>query len=207
MTIFERVKSVVRFILRMDITLLVLVTCLFSFSIYAIHYIGIEAGGSFEAYAKKQFVWVCIGFVLMLVIASVDYEWIGVNSWVFYILGLLLLLLVLIPGIGKEINGARSWIPMPGGATIQPSEIAKPCTLVALAWYASRPRVLLHEFTKLIPVVLIAGGPVILIGLQPDFGSALVFIPLTAVVLLVAGCKMRYLTYPIFMALVLTPIM
>ena len=118
----------------------------------------------------------------MLVVASVDYEWIGENSWVFYILGLLLLLLVLIPGIGKEINGARSWIPLVGGTTIQPSEMAKPCTLVALAWYASRPRVLLHELTNLIPVVLIAAGPVVLIGLQPDFGSALVFIPLTAVV-------------------------
>ena len=206
MSIYESLKAVVRFVLRMDIPLLILVTCLFSFSIYAIHFIGGEAGGPFEAYAKKQFLWVCVGFGLMLAIAYVDYEWIGVNSWVFYVFGLLLLTAVLIPGIGKEINGARSWISMPG-FTIQPSEIAKPCTLVALAWYASRPRVLLNEFTKLIPVVLMAGGPVVLIGLQPDFGSALVFIPLTAVVLFVAGCKRRYLTYPILMAVILTPIM
>ena len=206
MTLWDRIKSVFNFILKMDLVLIALVMTLLSFSVFVIYHIGVEAGGGLRAYAFKQVLWIAVGFVLMIAIAYVDYEWIGTHSWIFYIIGLLLLTLVLIPGVGMEINGARSWIKFPG-FTIQPSEIAKPCTIVALAWYASRPRVLLNELTNIIPVVLLAAGPVFLIGLQPDFGSALVFIPITAAVLFVAGCKIRYLAYPLLMAVILTPVM
>ncbi len=206
MTLWERIKAVSRFIMKMDLVLIALVMILLSFSVFVIYHIGLEAGGGLRAYAFKQVLWIGLGFILMIAIAYVDYEWIGTHSWIFYIFGLLLLTLVLIPGVGMEINGARSWIKLPG-FTIQPSEIAKPCTIVALAWYASRPRVLLNELTNIIPVVLLAAGPVFLIGLQPDFGSALVFIPITAAVLFVAGCKVRYLAYPLLMAVILTPVM
>jgi rod shape determining protein RodA len=206
MTFWDRVKEVANFILKMDLLLIAIVMALFSFSIFVIYHVGIEAGAGFKDYALKQTVWFALGLIIMVVIAYVDYKWVGDHAWMFYMLGLLLLTLVLIPGIGKEINGAQSWIALPG-FTIQPSEIAKPCTIVALAWYASRPRVLLAELTNVIPVVLMAGVPVILIGLQPDIGSALVFIPITAAVLFFAGCKKRYLVYPIFMAAILTPVM
>lgn len=206
MTLWDRIKAVCRFIMKMDLVLIALVMTLLSFSVFVIYHIGIEAGGGLRTYAYKQVAWIIVGFFLMVLIAYVDYEWIGTHSWIFYIFGLLLLGLVLIPGVGMEINGARSWIKFPG-FTIQPSEIAKPCTIVALAWYASRPRVLLNEITNIIPVVMLAAGPVFLIGLQPDFGSALVFIPITAAVLFVAGCKIRYLAYPLLMALILTPVM
>ena len=206
MTLWDRIKAVFRFVMKMDLVLIALVMTLFSFGIFVIYHIGQEAGGSLEFYAIKQAVWVAVGFVLMIVIAYIDYEWFGTNSWIFYLIGIFLLAVVLIPGIGKEINGARSWISFPG-FTIQPSEIAKPFTIIALAWYASRPRVLLAELTNVIPVVLLAAGPVFLIGLQPDMGSALVFIPITAAVLFFAGCKVRYLTYPLLMAAILTPVM
>ena len=105
-----------------------------------------------------------------------------------YLGGLILLSFVFIPGLGWEVNGARSWIKLPG-FTIQPSEIAKPCTITALAWYASRKRVLLNQLTNIIPVVLLAAGPMALIALQPDDGSMLVFIPILATVLLSLGVK------------------
>ena len=119
----------------MDIPLLILVLSLFAFSIFAIRHVGIEAGGVIRTHWWKQALFVGLGLGVMLVIACVDYAWIGKNSWVFYLFGLFMLTLVLIPGIGGVTNGARSWIPV-FGFTIQPTEIAKPCTLVALAWYA-----------------------------------------------------------------------
>ena len=206
MTLWDRIKSVFNFILRMDLILIFLVMSLLSFSVFVIYHIGLEAGGGLANYYIKQMLWIGVGFVLMVGIAYIDYEWIGVHSWMFYVFGLILLTLVLIPGVGMEINGTRSWIKFPG-FTIQPSEIAKPCSIVALAWYASRARVLLNQLTNIIPVVLLAAGPVFLIGMQPDFGSALVFIPITATVLFVAGCKVRYLAYPLLMAVILTPVM
>jgi rod shape determining protein RodA len=207
MTLWERIKTVFKFILKMDLVLIVLVMSLLSFSVFVIYHVGVESGGDLQKYWIKQVVWICLGFVLMVAIAYVDYGWIGQQSWMFYLFGLFLLILVIIPGVGKEINGARSWISFPGlsSITIQPSEIAKPCTIVALAWYAAQPRVLLHQLTSILPVILLAALPVFLIGLQPDFGSALVFIPITATVLFVAGCKIRYLTYPLLMAAILTP--
>ena len=206
MTLWERIKAVTGFIMKMDLLLLFLVMTLLSISVFVIYHIGAQAGGGLTTYYQKQILWVAVGFVLMVAIAYIDYSWIGQNSWILYLLGLGMLTLVLIPGVGLEVNGAKSWIKLPG-FTIQPSELAKPCTIVALAWYASRKRVLLNQLTNIIPVVLLAAGPIFLIGLQPDFGSALVFIPITATVLFVAGCKVRYLAYPLILAIVLTPIM
>ena len=155
----------------------------------------------------KQAVWVAVGFVLMIVIAYIDYEWFGTNSWIFYLMGIFLLAVVLIPGIGKEINGARSWISFPG-FTIQPSEIAKPFTIIALAWYASRPRVLLAELTNVIPVVLLAAGPVFFNWLTARYGAqrSFSFLSLQPFFSLLA---VKYGTShtPLLMAAILTPVM
>jgi rod shape determining protein RodA len=82
-------------------------------------------------------------------------------------------LLVLLLIFGKEINGAKSWFGFVGG-TLQPSEFAKIGTALALAAYLNSKR---HDLTKLeiVPALLIILLPVILIILQPDWGSALIF--------------------------------
>ena len=177
MSLWDRIKAVSKFILKMDLILLSLIIPLLIFSVFVIYNIGIQAGGILENYWWKQIIWICGGFVLMLIMAYIDYDWIGQNSWMVYVGGLFLLTLVFIPGLGLEVNGARSWIKLPG-LTIQPSEMAKPCTIAALAWYATRKRVLLNQLTNIIPVVLLAAGPMALIALQPDDGSMLVFVPI-----------------------------
>jgi rod shape determining protein RodA len=123
----------------------------------------------------KQFVWIVATLVLAVFIAIIDNRFYFFFSWFIY--GFMMLLLILVLFLGKEINGARSWFEI-GGITFQPSEFAKFGTTLSLAAYLSERR---HELTKLkviIPALAIIFFPVLLIAIQPDWGSSIVFLAL-----------------------------
>ena len=96
-----------------------------------------------------------------------------------YALSILLLILVLF--IGKKIGGARSWFGL-GGFSLQPSEVGKFATALMLAFYARLPRKTMKNWRDRILGVSILGVPGILIALQPDMGSTLVYLSLIFVV-------------------------
>ena len=87
MSLWERIKTVFRFILKMDLLLLSLIIPLLIFSVFVIYNIGIQAEGSLENYWWKQIIWICGGFVLMVIIAYIDYDWIGQNCGWFILVG------------------------------------------------------------------------------------------------------------------------
>ncbi len=123
----------------------------------------------------KQFIWILAAIVLAIVVVSVDSRFYSLFAWVIYGFVVLLLLSVLI--FGKEINGAKSWFEI-GGFSLQPSEFAKFATALALASYLSGGR---HDLTR--PAAFMQASalivlPAILIVLQPDMGSSLVFFAL-----------------------------
>lgn len=120
----------------------------------------------------KQLMWIGAAAVLALVIMLLE-----VNFYVFFsyiIFGLLMFLLLLVPFIGKEINGARSWFQL-GPIAFQPSEFAKFATALALARYMSSYGFKLQKPKSLITIAAIIFGPVVFILLQNDTGSALVY--------------------------------
>ena len=120
----------------------------------------------------KQFVWIIATLVLAIFVVIIDSRFYIFFAWVIY--GLLMLLLVLVLVLGKEINGARSWFEF-GPVNFQPSEFAKFATALALASYLNKRR---HELTRLkviIPAVAIILLPALLITLQPDLGSTIIF--------------------------------
>ena len=119
----------------------------------------------------KQFIWIIAALVLAVFVVIIDSRFYLFFSWFIY--GSTMFLLVLLLIFGKEINGAKSWFGFVGG-TLQPSEFAKIGTALALAAYLNSKR---HDLTKLeiVPALLIILLPVILIILQPDWGSALIF--------------------------------
>lgn len=120
----------------------------------------------------KQLMWIGASVVLALTIMMLE-----VNFYVFFsyiIYGLLLLLLILVLVIGKEINGARSWLAI-GGFTIQPSEFAKFATALALSRFMSTFGFKIHRLKSLVTIAAIIFVPVVLILLQNDTGSALVY--------------------------------
>src|ERR671915_39917 len=80
-------------------------------------------------------------FVAMLAIAFTDYRKLLQLAPAFYLFGLILLVIVLIPGIGLKINGQRAWIKVPGIGQFQPSEFVKVTTAMMLARYFGKHRI------------------------------------------------------------------
>jgi rod shape determining protein RodA len=125
-------------------------------------------------YWKKQLIGLGVSGLVLLTVAFTDYRKLVNIAPLFYAFGLLLLVLVLIPGIGLKINGQRAWIGVPGLGQFQPSEFMKIPTVLMLARYFGRPRASALTFRETLAGVGILALPVGLIMLEPDAGQALV---------------------------------
>ncbi|MBT6006487.1 MAG: rod shape-determining protein RodA, partial [Prolixibacteraceae bacterium] len=120
----------------------------------------------------KQIIWISAALIIGFVILLIE-----TNFYVFFsyiIFGILVFLLILVLFVGTEINGAKSWFIL-GDFGIQPSEFAKFATGLALARYMSSFGFKIQRFKSLITIVVIVFLPTILILLQNDTGSALVY--------------------------------
>lgn len=134
-----------------------------------------------------------IGLVAAFVVSLLDYGRIARWSLVAYWASVLLLIFVLIPGIGSDNGwGAMRWIEV-GPLQFQPSEFAKLAFLFSLANYLSRPTGELSSPFIVGKALAMALLPFTLIAVQPDLGSAAVFLPVAFVQLLVAGAPRRFL--------------
>jgi rod shape determining protein RodA len=141
-------------------------------------------------FATRQLIALVVGLVAMAAVALFDYRYLRAYAAVLYLGSLVLLALVLTP-LGVEVNGAQAWLAF-GGFQFQPSEMAKVAVIVAIA-------ALLHErrddpglMSVLLSLAILA-PPLGLIMLQPDPGTASVFLFTAFVLLLVAGIQMRWL--------------
>jgi rod shape determining protein RodA len=158
-----------------------------------------------ETYWVKQLIGLGIGLIAMLAIAFTDYRKLLHLAPAFYIFGLVLLVIVLIPGIGLKINGQRAWIKVPGIGQFQPSEFVKVTTAMMLARYFGKNRVQVLSLKEMIVGGLILALPCALILLEPDVGSVLTYIPILAVVLFLSGVKLRLVIASVVIAVVLIP--
>ncbi len=120
----------------------------------------------------RQLVWIGISLLAGLVIITLDHKFIEAVSYLGYAVSILLLILVLF--IGKEVNGARSWIIV-GGQAIQPSEFAKFTTILALAKFMSAQNFSFSNNKHLFTAAAIVLIPALVIIAQNDTGTALVF--------------------------------
>ena len=121
----------------------------------------------------KQLMWIGISIVVFLIITLVDSRLYEKLAYTFYAIGMLLLIGVLLGG--NEIKGARSWFVI-GGISFQPSETAKYVTALAVAFYLSRPGIKIGNFKPKLMMFLMIALPGILIAVQPDPGSTLVYL-------------------------------
>lgn len=123
----------------------------------------------------KQFLWIAASLILAIFIVIIDNRFYFFFSWFIY--GTCMLLLILVVIFGKEINGAKSWFEF-GSISLQPSELAKFGTSLALAGYLNTRRQDLTQMSVMVPASSIILFPAMLTMLQPDMGSALVFFSL-----------------------------
>lgn len=157
--------------------------------------------------ALKQAASLGVGIGGAVLIALPHYRVLGVASWVLLGVSLALMVFLLVPGVPTSIvrarNGARSWIDL-GPVDLQPSELAKIAYVLALGWYL-RYRENHRTVVGLLPPALITGLPVALIMLQPDLGTASLFIPALFAVLVAAGAKIKHLAIIVLIAAMAAP--
>ncbi len=147
-----------------------------------------EYGSSFH-YLKAQAIWIILGISTMITMTFFDYKRLYKVALPFVVVSIVLLLLVLIPGIGSKIGGARRWIDL-GFFSLQPTEFAKIGTIIYLAsWFMHKEKGRFFSFLFFIGIIL---G---LIMLQPDMGSAMIIFGLSVVIYFLAGTELRYLLF------------
>jgi rod shape determining protein RodA len=143
-----------------------------------------------ETFWQKQLIGLAIAMVAMIAISFSDYRWLVEIAPILYIFGLLLLVVVLVPGVGMKINGQRCWIKLPVAGQFQPSEFVKIPVVLMLARYFGKHRTGMLTWKELIVGCVILGLPMGLILLEPDVGQAITYVPLLAVVLFLSSVRM-----------------
>ncbi|HEX8707154.1 MAG TPA: FtsW/RodA/SpoVE family cell cycle protein [Pyrinomonadaceae bacterium] len=158
-----------------------------------------------ETYWQKQLIGLGIALVAMIAVAFTDYRKFVNIAPAFYIFGLVLLAIVLIPGIGMKINGQRCWIKLPLVGQFQPSEFVKIPTVLMLARYFGRRRQTALTIKETIVGLMILALPLGLIMLEPDVGQAITYLPLLGVVLFLSSVRMSLVVGAVVLSLVAAP--
>ena len=163
----------------------------------------IRSGGSVGT-LKIQIVAFILGIIGILVILLIDYKSFGDNYMLVYGTNIFLLVLVLV--IGFTTKGTKGWIDL-GPVNMQPSEIVKLGYILTFAKYLEKRKDSLNKLTGVLPAFLHLGIIVGLILLQPDFGTALVFIFISIFMLFAAGINYKIVAGAFGAFLVSLPIM
>ena len=150
----------------------------------------------FARYAHTHFLvrhtmWLCVSFVAALIAFQIPVaRWEKLAPWLF-VVSLLLLIAVLIPGIGKGVNGARRWIAL-GGFTFQPSEVAKLAVVLYAANYMVRKmEVKEHFFRAVAPMGMAVAVVGVLLLAEPDMGAFMVIAVIAMGILFLGGVNAR----------------
>jgi rod shape determining protein RodA len=143
----------------------------------------------------RQLAWAFFGIIALLMVDYNDVRFIRDKTYIFYAIGILLLVAVLI--FGKKIAGQTSWMKI-GFISFQPSEIAKMATILALARFLSDDDTNIRSMRHLLIALAISFVPVLLIMLQPDMGTMLTFLPLIATMFIMAGFDIYILMLIVF---------
>lgn len=140
----------------------------------------------------RQFCYLCAGFVLALVVMRIDTSVWEKYSMPMLLVCLLLLFLVLIPGIGRVVNGSRRWLSF-GPIGIQVSELAKLTMIFYVAGYLVRQKKSIGQsIVGFIKPMIVLGLFSILLLMEPDFGATVVISGTVMAMLFLAGVKFRY---------------
>jgi len=144
-------------------------------------------------FLKKQFFWAVLGVACLWAALRVDYRRLERLVVPLLAASFVLLVLVLVPPFGQEINGTRRWFRA-GPVSFQPVELAKLSLLLYLAAFLTRRQEAMASFSRgLLPLLLVAGGMAGLTMLQPDMGNALVLVILTLALAYLGGARVSHM--------------
>jgi cell division protein FtsW len=142
-------------------------------------------------FLKRQLLWFSLGFIALLIFQEIDYRVYKKFTKLMLLASFVLLILVLIPGVGKSVKGSVRWLSL-GGVSFQPSEFIKVFVVIYLVKIFSQERKENYVASLLIPV-LITAVIFVLILMQPDFGTAVDLLIVTVFILFVSGFPLLYI--------------
>ena len=179
------------------ILLLIGMVMVYSASI-AIAEVGRYTGNHPSYFLVRHGVFLVIGLVAAAFVFQVPLAtWQHLAPWLF-VAGFVLLALVLIPGIGREVNGARRWLPL-GIVNLQPSELMKLFAVLYAADYTSRKMPHMHDLKRaFLPLASAMVAVGILLLKEPDFGAFVVIIAIAMGILFLGGMRARLFVVLIF---------
>ena len=147
-----------------------------------------------QYYLKRHVINISIGVLLAYGTTVIDYRLLRAYTPIFWGLGVLGLVIVLIPGLGSTVNGARAWIALPGGFQIQPAELAKIAIIIGMSMLLSERT---HDSDEpdsrdVLQALVVAAIPVMLIILQPDMGTVFIISASVVTIIAVSGAPSRW---------------
>lgn len=154
--------------------------------------IALADGPRYESYGRYYFVirhglFIAVGTVMAIFAASVPMRVWQKLSIPIFALSILLLIVVLIPGIGREVNGARRWLPL-GIINFQPSELMKMAMVLYAADYTVRKQEHLQTFLRgFLPMAVALGFVGVLLLMEPDLGAFMVIVAIAVGILFIGG--------------------
>jgi rod shape determining protein RodA len=151
----------------------------------------------------KQAVWVAVGLVIMWIVASIDYHTLIGQSYFFYIVSVASLVLVL--AIGRQAFGSRRWIALPG-FHLQISEFVKTVIILLVARYLTELRTERVEGRDVLKMGGLVAIPMLLVMKQPDLGTALCYLPILGIGVILAGLRWQYIAAAGVILLLVLPV-
>ncbi len=181
-----------KFLAMFDYLLILVVLILVALGVLFIYSSSINSEGvSVTNEYIKQIIWASIGFVIMIFVTLYDFR--KTESFTPYLYVFLILLLVYTRIFGRYVNGAKSWIGI-GEFGVQPSEFGKIFFILFLAKFLDESKNM-NQFKRFVFAIGILLLPMGLILIQPDLGTASVYIPIFLTMCFIAGIPVKYILY------------
>ncbi len=146
-------------------------------------------------FMKRQITWAAFGLLVMAVMMRLDHRRLSDQRVVIIlvVLALVLMAATLAPGIGRMANGARRWLQI-GGRSFQPSEFGKFALVVYISYYLEKKGDRLRDFVNgLVPAYVMTAAFLLVVALQPDFGSAMTMAGVAGIMLFAGGANTLHL--------------
>lgn len=188
---------------RLDFTLLLTVLLICIYGIVMIHSATLSFDNS--SHVKVQTIATIIGFIAIIIIVFLDYQFLGNIYIPIYVVSIALLVATEIWGMGAQDWGSDSWLKI-GPIVFQPAEFAKVGIIIFLAKYIDNNKHTINEPLTLLKIFGLVGLPIALIAKQPDFGTSVVFVFFVAVMLFAAELDWKYIGSAILVGVISLPI-
>lgn len=183
---------------RKDNMLIAIVFCLAGFGMIMIYsasaMTALQKYGDSFYFLKKQFAWMILSVIAMLVVSKIDLDILKRLHFPMIVLSCILLMLVLIPGVGSEINNSRRWFRL-GPLSLQPSELAKVSVIIYLSTYLAKKGERIQDFVNgFVPPLLVVGLISLLVVVEPDLGTVLVICGGSGILLFIGGARILHIS-------------